>query len=43
VPWEIIPADQNWYKDYLVATALLKLLKKLNMKYPELKDMKKEA
>lgn len=43
VPWEVIPADQNWYKDYLVATALLKLLKKLNMKYPDLKEVKKEA
>lgn len=37
VPWHIIPADQNWYKDYLVATALHKLLKGLNMQYPGLK------
>lgn len=34
VPWHIIPADQNWYKDYLVAKALHELLSSLKMKYP---------
>lgn len=34
--WNIVPADQNWYKEYLVAKALRDLLKGLNMKYPEL-------
>lgn len=37
VPWHIIPSDQNWYKDYLIASALHKLLKGLNMQYPGLK------
>lgn len=37
VPWHIVPADQNWYKDYLVATALHKLLSSLKMQYPGLK------
>lgn len=37
VPWHIIPADQNWYKEYLVANELLQLLKSLKMKYPGLK------
>lgn len=37
MPWSIIPADHNWYKDYLVASALHKLLKGLNMQYPGLK------
>ncbi|MES2329460.1 MAG: PPK2 family polyphosphate kinase [Bacteroidota bacterium] len=36
VPWHIIPSDQNWYKDYLVATELHKLLSSLSMKYPTL-------
>ena len=36
-PWQIIPTDQNWYKDYLIATALHTLLKGLNMQYPGLK------
>ncbi len=37
VPWHIIPADQNWYKSYLVAKELLKTLKGLNMQYPGIK------
>lgn len=37
VPWQIIPADQNWYKSYLVATELEKLLTGLKMKFPGMK------
>ncbi len=37
VPWTIVPADQNWYKEYIVAEKLCKLLKSLNMQYPGLK------
>jgi PPK2 family polyphosphate:nucleotide phosphotransferase len=37
VPWTIVPADQNWYKEYLVAHTLHKTLKKLDMQYPGLK------
>jgi PPK2 family polyphosphate:nucleotide phosphotransferase len=37
VPWIIAPADQNWYKEYVIATALHKLLKSLNMQYPGIK------
>ncbi len=36
-PWNIIPADQNWYKSYLVAKTLLETLKGLKMKYPGMK------
>jgi PPK2 family polyphosphate:nucleotide phosphotransferase len=36
-PWTIVPADQNWYKEYLVATSLRDLLKGLKMKYPGIK------
>lgn len=35
--WIIVPADQNWYKEYVIATSLLEALSKLNMKYPEAK------
>lgn len=35
--WQLIPSDQNWYKEYLVAQSLHNLLKSLNMKYPGLK------
>lgn len=37
VPWTIVPADQNWYKEYIIAHSLLKALEKLDMKYPGLK------
>jgi len=37
IPWHIIPADQNWYKSYLVAHTLRKTLKGLDMKYPGMK------
>jgi PPK2 family polyphosphate:nucleotide phosphotransferase len=37
VPWTIVPADQNWYKEYVIASALLTLLKGLDMKYPGIK------
>ncbi len=37
VPWTIVPADKNWYKEYMVADALLKLFKSLKMKFPIIK------
>ncbi len=37
IPWMVIPADQNWYKEYLIASSLHKLLKSLDMQYPGLK------
>jgi PPK2 family polyphosphate:nucleotide phosphotransferase len=35
--WTIVPADQNWYKEYIIASQLQKLLKGLNMQFPGLK------
>ena len=37
VPWTIVPADQNWYKEYIIAKTLCKTLKNLDMKFPGLK------
>jgi PPK2 family polyphosphate:nucleotide phosphotransferase len=37
VSWTIVPADQNWYKEYVIASALYDLLKGLDMKFPGLK------
>ena len=37
IPWTIVPADNNWYKEYLIADALYRLLKSLKMRYPGLK------
>jgi PPK2 family polyphosphate:nucleotide phosphotransferase len=36
--WHIIPADQNWYKEYLVADIVLKSLKKMKLEYPGLDE-----
>lgn len=38
-PWIIVPADQNWYKENVIATHLNGLLKKLKMRYPSLKKV----
>jgi PPK2 family polyphosphate:nucleotide phosphotransferase len=37
LPWTLVPADQNWYKEYLIASQLRELLRGLNMKFPGLK------
>jgi PPK2 family polyphosphate:nucleotide phosphotransferase len=36
-PWTIVPADQNWYKEYLITSAVHTLLTSLKMKYPGIK------
>lgn len=37
IPWIIVPADQNWYKEFIIAKALLDALTGLSMKFPGLK------
>jgi PPK2 family polyphosphate:nucleotide phosphotransferase len=37
VPWIIVPSDQNWYKEYTIASALRDTLAGLKMHYPGLK------
>ena len=37
LPWHIIPADQNWYKEFLVANILLNTLKSMKTRFPGLK------
>jgi len=37
IPWTIVPADQNWYKEYVIAKAVRDTLKGLDMKFPGLK------
>ncbi len=32
--WHIIPSDQNWYKDFLIASIIVEYLDGLKMKYP---------
>jgi PPK2 family polyphosphate:nucleotide phosphotransferase len=40
VPWVIVPADQNWYKEYVIACAVRDTLHGLKMKYPGIKKEK---
>lgn len=35
--WFIVPSDQNWYKEYIVAGTLRDTLRSFNMEYPKLK------
>lgn len=34
IPWQVIPADDKWYRNYLVAKAIVGKLESLEMKYP---------
>ncbi|MFN2458114.1 MAG: PPK2 family polyphosphate kinase [Chitinophagaceae bacterium] len=36
IPWTIVPSDQNWYKEYLIAKTMVTALQELKMKYPDL-------
>ena len=36
IPWHIVPSDKNWQKTYIVASVVLKTLKDLDLKWPEL-------
>jgi PPK2 family polyphosphate:nucleotide phosphotransferase len=35
--WNIVPADQNWYKEFVIAKKVMETLESLNMNYPGLK------
>jgi PPK2 family polyphosphate:nucleotide phosphotransferase len=34
-PWRIVPANRNWYRNLVVAEAIVAALEKLDMRYPE--------
>ncbi|RPD47573.1 polyphosphate kinase [Paracnuella aquatica] len=34
IPWTIVPSDQNWYKEHLIAAKLHETLTGLKMEYP---------
>lgn len=42
IPWIIVPADQKWYKEYIIAKTIVEKLKGLNMKYPTLNQVLNE-
>jgi PPK2 family polyphosphate:nucleotide phosphotransferase len=37
IKWEVIPSDDKWFRDYLIALTLVERLEQLKMKYPKLK------
>lgn len=37
IPWNIIPSDQNWYKNFLIADKVVSTLKGFKMKFPGMK------
>ena len=37
-PWHIVPADRNWYRDHVVADAVLKAMEGLRLKWPKAKS-----
>lgn len=36
--WFIIPSDQNWFKEFLIAKKVVETLEKMKMKFPGLKN-----
>jgi PPK2 family polyphosphate:nucleotide phosphotransferase len=37
IPWTIVPSDQNWYKEHIIAKQLRDALENLKMQYPGIK------
>ena len=37
VKWDVVPADNNWYKESIIAKKIVEKLESLNMKYPGFK------
>ena len=40
-PWYVVPADQKWYTHYVISEILLKRMKEIDPKFPELSDEEK--
>ena len=37
-PWHIVPADRNWYRDFVVADTVVKAMEALKLKWPKPKS-----
>lgn len=35
IPWNIIPVDERWYRDYLIAKKVCETLEEMNLEYPQ--------
>jgi PPK2 family polyphosphate:nucleotide phosphotransferase len=38
IPWMIVPSDQNWYKEYIIAKTIVESMESLKMVYPQIKN-----
>ena len=38
IPWTVVPVDQRWYRDYLIAKTMVETLEKLDLAYPPLQQ-----
>lgn len=38
IPWNIVPADNNWYKEYLISCIVKEKLENMSLTYPPLKE-----
>lgn len=36
--WHIVPADRNWYRDYVVATTVVAAMEQLDLRWPKPKE-----
>ncbi|AEE48193.1 PPK2 family polyphosphate kinase [Haliscomenobacter hydrossis] len=36
IPWTVVPVDQRWYRDYVIAKAMVEKLETLDLAYPPL-------
>jgi PPK2 family polyphosphate:nucleotide phosphotransferase len=41
-PWYVVPANRKWYRNWVVASAIVRTLEKLKMEYPQ-PDLSKEV
>ena len=37
-PWHIVPADRNWYRDYVIADTVVRAMEGLRLRWPKLKN-----
>lgn len=35
IPWNIVPSDQNWYKEHVIAKSIVRCLQKMKLEYPQ--------
>ena len=38
IPWTIVPSDQNWYKEHVIAKTITEKLRELKLSYPTLDE-----